>query len=178
MSRPRSPRTRRTPPPPAEVRPTPPAQPATPKKTFLRIEVANAPLGSKLLQLTRRHYLLATDLLKEIGLVPPQELVLMHLWERGQCSHGEIVRFFNRDRSTVTKTLQAMERAGIVERRPSETDGRAIVISLTERGKALHPEVIAIWAELERRTTRGLGDHRLGTVLRALDVMLGNLSDS
>ena len=148
------------------------------KKPILRIGVASAPVSSKLLQLTRGHFLLATELLKAIGLVPPQELVLMRLWDCGHCSHTEMVRFFGRDRSTVTKTLQAMERAGLIEKRPSETDGRAIVISLTDRGRALHPKVLAVWAELERRTIAGLSDRQQHAVLRALDDMLKNLLPS
>ncbi|HWL89131.1 MAG TPA: MarR family transcriptional regulator [Polyangiaceae bacterium] len=146
------------------------------RRALLGFEVANAKIGSKLIQVTRRHLLLATELLKAIGLVPPQEVVLMRLWDCGACSHTEMVRFFGRDRSTITKTLQAMERTGLLEKRPSETDGRAIVITLTDRGKALHPEVVAIWARLERRTVAGLSEHQERALLAAFDTMLTNLS--
>ncbi len=150
--------------------------PKDPAKARPIFQVAGAEIGSMLIQLTRQHHLLATEMLKEIGLVPPQELVLMRLWEVGSCSHTDMVRAFGRDRSTVTKTLQAMERAGLLDRRPSEVDGRAIVISLTARGKALRPKVLAVWAELERRTVQGLSERQRRTVTEAFDTILANLS--
>jgi len=147
-----------------------------PKKPQLIYRVAHAEVGSMLIEVTRRHHLVASEMLKEIGLVPPQELVLIRLWEWGSCSHADMVRAFGRDRSTVTKTLQAMERAGLLERRPSEVDGRAIVISLTARGEALHPKVLGIWSELERRTVRGMSERKRREVADVLEAILANLS--
>jgi DNA-binding MarR family transcriptional regulator len=109
-----------------------------------------------------------TELLAEIGLAPPQELVLMQLAERGDLPQSEIVHYLNRDRSTVTNTLQAMERAGLIVRWPSPTDRRAIVVSLTEQGHNLYPRARAIWLELERRTTRELSMKERDSLIQSL----------
>jgi len=132
------------------------------------ISIKEAPVSSLLLQVVRAHALLATELLQEVGVVPPQEVVLLYLDDYGPCPQSEIVRFMGRDRSTVTHTLQAMERAGLIQRRPSGTDRRALVVSLSEKGRALVPQVRETWAEIERRTVDGLSEERLSQLVAAL----------
>ena len=120
------------------------------------ISVAEAPLSSLMLQLVRAHATIATAMLKQIDLVAPQELVLLFLQEHGRTPQSEIVYFLGRDRSTVTNTLQAMERAGLITRTPSQTDKRSMVVSLTSKGRRLCPRIREIWSELERMTFGGL----------------------
>ncbi|MFF5108854.1 MarR family winged helix-turn-helix transcriptional regulator [Streptosporangium sp. NPDC000509] len=116
------------------------------------VQIAEAPLGSLLLQAVRFHAALAASLLAELGLVAPQEVVLLYLQDHGRVPQSELVRFMGRDRSTVTATLQAMERAELVVRTPSRTDQRAMDVDLTEAGRALCPRIRAAWAELEHLT--------------------------
>jgi DNA-binding MarR family transcriptional regulator len=116
------------------------------------VDITEAPLGSLLLQVVRAHATLASSMLNEIGLTPPQELVLLNLQENGRQPQSALVRFLGRDRSTVTATLQAMERANLVTRTPSSTDARAMDVDLAPAGRAACPEIRRAWAELERRT--------------------------
>ncbi|MDQ3406280.1 MAG: MarR family transcriptional regulator [Actinomycetota bacterium] len=113
------------------------------------IEVPRAPIGSALLRLIRAHAQFGTTLLAEIGLAPPQELILLRLDEHGTLPQSEIVRFLNRDRSTVSTTLRTMERTGLITRGASARDRRALDVSLTDAGRALCPAVRAAWADLE-----------------------------
>ena len=69
-----------------------------------------------------------------------------------------------RDRSTVTNTLQAMERAGLIRREPSGRDRRALVVSLSAKGRALVPRVRKTWAEIEKKTIGGLSEELLSTL--------------
>ena len=90
----------------------------------LGTHVEGAPVGSLLLQVVRAHAQLGTRLLRREGVVPPQEIVLLHLDEQGPVAQADLVHYLGRDRPTVTNTLQAMERAGLIERTPSPTDRR------------------------------------------------------
>jgi MarR family transcriptional regulator, lower aerobic nicotinate degradation pathway regulator len=120
------------------------------------VSVAEAPLSSLLLQLVRAHAATATAMLQQIDLVAPQELVLLFLQENGRTPQSEVVYFLGRDRSTVTNTLQAMERAGLIARTPSQTDKRSMVVSLTGKGRQLCPRIRKVWSELERMAFGGL----------------------
>ncbi|MEV8517248.1 MarR family transcriptional regulator [Dactylosporangium sp. NPDC051484] len=120
------------------------------------VSVAEAPVSSLMLQLVRAHATIATAMLQRIDLVAPQELVLLFLQEHGRTPQSEIVYFLGRDRSTVTNTLQAMERADLITRTSSQTDKRTMIVSLSSKGRRLCPRIREIWSELERMAFGGL----------------------
>jgi MarR family transcriptional regulator, lower aerobic nicotinate degradation pathway regulator len=132
------------------------------------VEVAGAPVSSALLQLVRAHAALAVRMLAELRLVPPQELVVLYLAEHGPSEQRELIRYLGRDRSTVTVTLQAMERAGLIVREPSDRDRRSIVLRLTTRGDELAPRVARLWRKLERTTFGNLDPAATATLIGAL----------
>lgn len=134
----------------------------------LGVSVAEAPLSSSLLQVVRAHAALATAMLQRIDLVAPQELVLLFLQEKGRTAQSDIVHFLGRDRSTVTNTLQAMERADLITRTPSRVDRRTMVVALTGKGRRLCPRIREIWTELERLTFGGLTEQQRADLARAL----------
>ncbi|HEX6419124.1 MAG TPA: MarR family transcriptional regulator [Acidimicrobiales bacterium] len=138
--------------------------------------IAGAPVGSLLLQVVRAHAQLGTSLLREAGLTPPHEIVLLHLDENGPLPQSEIVHYMGRDRSTVTNTLQAMERAGLVARSPSPEDGRAVVVSLTPRGRRMVPAARDAWSQLEAATTRALSEAQRRTLADALTAVRDELA--
>ncbi|WP_246195504.1 MarR family winged helix-turn-helix transcriptional regulator [Halopolyspora algeriensis] len=126
-----------------------------------RVEIDVAPVGSVLLQVVRAHARLGTELLRGAGLTPPHELVLLYLDEHEPAPQPALVTYLGRDRSTVTATLQAMERADLIERSPSETDSRAMTVSLTAHGRQQVSAARAAWRELERHTTSRLTHRQL-----------------
>jgi DNA-binding MarR family transcriptional regulator len=133
------------------------------------VHVSQAPVGSALLRLLRAHAQLGTALLARIGVPPPQELVLLRLEELGTLSQGDLVRYLNRDRSTTSATLQAMERAGLITRSPSRSDRRALDVSITDAGRALCPAVRDAWAELEETAFSHLSSDGRAALIAAMD---------
>jgi MarR family transcriptional regulator, transcriptional regulator for hemolysin len=71
--------------------------------------------------------------LAEIGLTARMHCVLVHALaaERTQIELAEIG---DMDKTTMVVTVDALERAGLAERRPSVTDRRARIIAVTEKG--------------------------------------------
>lgn len=72
-------------------------------------------------------------------------LMMMALAELEPAPMLELVAHLGRDKSQVTRVIQSLERKGMIARSRSATDGRIIVVSLTEAGRAL---VAALTAEL------------------------------
>jgi DNA-binding MarR family transcriptional regulator len=108
----------------------------------------------------------AGQLLRRVGLHPGQEVVMMHLWELGPQRQTDLVRLLDSDAATMTRTVQRLEQAGFVRRRPSPTDKRAALIEPTAASHALRHEVERIWSELEGLVTAGLSpDERTGALL-------------
>lgn len=141
------------------------------------VNVPDAPVGSLLLQVIRAHARVGTELLSDVGVAPPQEIVLLHLDAHGPLPQTDLVHYLGRDRSTVTATLQAMERAGLVTRAPSREDRRAMTVQLTAKGHGTVPRAHAAWRELERRTTAHLTADRRAELLAALALVRDALNE-
>ena len=114
------------------------------------------PLSFAIFSLARAHRGYAARLLRDLGLHPGQELLLMQLLERDGQTQSELLDGVGLDHSTVSKSLRRMQEAGLVSRTPAQHDRRVLVVSLTDAGRALRPALAAMWAELERVSTRDL----------------------
>lgn len=139
--------------------------------------IDGAPVGSLLLQVVRAHARVGTELLQETGVASPHEIVLFYLDTHGAVPQTELVHYMGRDRSTVTATLQAMERAGLVTRTPSTSDKRAMNVQLSRNGRAAVPRAQTAWRELERRTTRTLTPKQQADLIAALSAIRDALND-
>jgi Transcriptional regulators len=139
--------------------------------------IEGAPVGSLLLQVVRAHARVGTELLNRAGVASPHEIVLLYLDAHGPVPQTELVHYMGRDRSTVTATLQAMERAGLVMRTPSPSDKRAMIVQLLEKGRHAVPRAQAAWQELERRTTRLLTVSQRAQLMAALAAVRDALNE-
>ncbi|MCX3292295.1 MarR family transcriptional regulator [Streptomyces sp. NEAU-H22] len=60
--------------------------------------------------------------------------LLGHLEEVGGCRATDLATHYALDKSTVSRQVAALERAGLIERRPDTTDQRVQVLHLTRAG--------------------------------------------
>lgn len=110
-----------------------------------------APVSAAIMRLAHEQRAAAAGRLAGLGLFPGQELVLAHLWASDGRSQKELVDSLRLDHSTIAKSVQRLERAGLVDRTRSPADGRVMLVSLTAAGRALETPVREIWADLETR---------------------------
>ncbi len=140
--------------------------------------VAIAPLSHAIFRVARAHKALAGRLLREAGLHPGQELVLTALWARGPQRMVDLVAAIESDAPSMTRSVARLERAGMVRRSPSPTDGRVTIVEATEASQALRAHVEHAWAELERATVGSLTPAQRVRILEALAVLETTLSDA
>ncbi|WP_030240291.1 MarR family winged helix-turn-helix transcriptional regulator [Streptomyces sp. NRRL S-350] len=136
---------------------------------------AGGPISHAIFRLARLHRMFAGQLLRRIGLHPGQELVMMHLWELGPQRQTDLVRLMDSDAATMTRTVQRLEQAGFVRRRPSPTDKRASLIEPTAASHALRREVEQSWSQLEDLVTAGLSADECTEALSTLERLEQNL---
>lgn len=132
-------------------------------------------IGYYIIQILKAHRSHAEPAFSEIGLYLGQEMLLYQLWEEEGLTQSQLGETLCVDPSTVTKTLQRLEQAGIVERRQDSEDARVSRVYLTPKGRALQPSVQAIWAHLEVLTVQGLSEVELALLRRLLDQIQRNL---
>ncbi|MEO8907688.1 MAG: MarR family winged helix-turn-helix transcriptional regulator, partial [Microbacteriaceae bacterium] len=71
---------------------------------------AGGPISHAIFRVARLHRMLAGSLLRKTGLYPGQELVMMHLWDRGEQRQVDLVKVLDSDAATMTRTIQRLER--------------------------------------------------------------------
>jgi len=101
----------------------------------------------------------------------------MRLLDRDEQTQTELQTSIGLDHSTVSRSIRRMEDAGLVDRRPADHDKRAMVVSLTDAGRAMLPHLVELWATLETALTNGLTDDEraeLPKTIAALDQSVTN----
>ncbi|GAA0229069.1 MarR family transcriptional regulator [Cryptosporangium japonicum] len=71
--------------------------------------------------------------LAEIGLTARMHCVLVHAIEEER-TQAQLAEIGDMDKTTMVVTVDALDEAGLAERRPSSTDRRARIIAVTEKG--------------------------------------------
>lgn len=132
-------------------------------------------ISSLIPQLARAHRAHAYALLREIGLSPSQELLLMQIWENGPQRPAQLAEVFGVTAPTISKMITRMEKAGLVEKTPSKTDKRASVVSCTEKGNQLQEPVRQVWDSLEQRTVRSLNGQEEAELKRILTKIISDM---
>ncbi|MFE2166316.1 MarR family winged helix-turn-helix transcriptional regulator [Streptomyces sp. NPDC059447] len=98
--------------------------------------------------------------LGEIGLTARMHCVLVHALEEER-TQIQLAEIGDMDKTTMVVTVDALEKAGLAERRPSAKDRRARIIAVTDEGAAVavrsrrivdqvHADALADLAEADR----------------------------
>lgn len=117
-----------------------------------------------------------SEALAEIGLTPRMHCVLVHAMghERTQ---AELAGIGDMDKTTMVVTVDALEKAGLAERRPSSSDRRARIIAVTDAGAAAAERSRDVVDGVHREALEALPGDERRTLLRALDrLATGHLS--
>jgi MarR family transcriptional regulator, transcriptional regulator for hemolysin len=135
------------------------------------------PIGLQLAMTARTVGRAFNDALAEAGGSVPIWLVLTTLRGEAWRTQHELARAVGIEGPTLTRHLDGMERAGLVVRRRADGDRRAIQVELTERGEALHGELLTAVIAFSRTLRRGFDDaeiDRLRTTLARLEANAGS----
>src|SRR5207247_3977148 len=102
----------------------------------------------------------------------PTWLILTSLRGERWRTQQELARSLGIEGPTLTRHLDSLERAGLVERRREPSDRRAVQVELTKAGEAVHRRLRTNVIAFDQRLRAGLGDaelNRLRATLRRLE---------
>lgn len=103
----------------------------------------------QLAQLCKAQYNKAESLLSEIGLHTGQDRILLCLLREDGLSQTNLVEELSVQPATVTKSLDRLENAGLVQRRADADDRRVSRVYLTEAGRSLQQKIDNVWQQVE-----------------------------
>ncbi|MFG2600398.1 MarR family winged helix-turn-helix transcriptional regulator [Streptomyces sp. NPDC048462] len=111
--------------------------------------------------------------LAEIGLTARMHCVLVHALEEER-TQIQLAEIGDMDKTTMVVTVDALENAGLAERRPSGRDRRARIIAVTEKGATLAGQSQEIVDRVHRDALTGLARGDREALLRALEQLTGD----
>jgi MarR family transcriptional regulator for hemolysin len=115
--------------------------------------------------------------LAEAGGSVPMFQVLSNLMNGERATQQELARSLDIEGPTLTRHLDGLERAGLVERRRDPNDRRAVQVELTDAGRELHTRLRKNVVEFDERLRSGLAEDdldRVRTLLTRLEQNVRN----
>jgi DNA-binding MarR family transcriptional regulator len=113
--------------------------------------------------------------IEKFDLTLPMWRVMIALWHNGGHRLGELAQRTSIDLSTLSRLLVTMQRKGLIVRRRSGLDGRALSLTLTEHGMQLTEQVIPIALYYEDVAMRKLSNADVRKLKDLLKIVYENL---
>jgi DNA-binding MarR family transcriptional regulator len=139
-------------------------------------EIGVDELGYLLVEVSKLHRAHAHAALEDQGLYRGQNFVLTALAEQEGLAQTELAEKLLVTPPTISNSLERMETAGWIERRPDPEDRRISRVYLTKAGRTLQESVASLWHDLEQQTFGGLTSqqrHSLWQILLQIRENLG-----
>lgn len=118
---------------------------------------------------------LATEYLKKENIAHAYTPFLVHLWQEDGQTQAVLHRKIGIEQPTAVRTLDRMERDGLIKRVRSETDRREIRIYLTKKAEKLKPHVISCGKRINEIARQGLDKKDIAILHQLLEKLVENL---
>ena len=150
--------------------------------------VGNTPVGESLAEIglqqfapylinriSARYNADMASVLRMRGLTTPQMRALAVLSVHSELTVNELAVYTVMEQSTMSRTLDAMEEAGLVLRKQRADDGRVRSVSLTNAGKSAFRAVWPLMRGEEERMFEGIDGAERDALLATLSKVLRNI---
>lgn len=125
-------------------------------------------VGFLLAKAYQRACLIFKEQFDQYELTPQQFGLLGFLWQEDGISQSLLSAKSQIDRTTMGGLIDRLEKEGLVMRRPDPADRRAYRICLTEKGKALQPELVPVALRAQAEFTARLEPNEVETLTSLL----------
>jgi DNA-binding MarR family transcriptional regulator len=110
-----------------------------------------------------------------LNLTIEQWSVLYHLWKEDGKSQQDLCTATFRDKPSITRLVDNLEKLKLVKRVPSKDDRRMNMIVLTNEAKKLQDEAMDLAAETLNEALKGVPEDRIEVCKEVLQIVYDNL---
>lgn len=110
-----------------------------------------------------------------INITPEQYLVLDILWDKQPMSQQNIADVIQKDKNSVTKIIDSLEKKNLVKRSMDKKDRRINQIELTEEAYALQKITTQVAIEFMNGAIKGIEKRDLDTFVEVMRKLKNNL---
>ena len=115
---------------------------------------------------------------ENVPLTPEQFLLIDLLWNQGSMSQQQLADQMHKDKNSVTKLVDAIERKGFVVRRQNTSDRRSNTLVLTEQAEKLKADAKQKGISILDKMLEGISEDELRTFLTTLRKLSLNMNIS
>lgn len=127
--------------------------------------------SATLRQVTRLHYQLQQHSVNCCNINLTRCHILTELGPSGELSLKDLVSRLNLDKGFLSRTIEAMQEEGLVQKKAHPTDRRVVNITLTETGLKQHQALQDTLNGHTRKVLRHIPEKSREIVLRALEIL-------
>ena len=113
-----------------------------------------------------------------IEMTPAQWTVMYYLWSRDGVTQQELCNLTFKDKPSMTRLIDNLEKLSCVERIPSKSDRRINIIKLTDKGRSLEPVTRPIVMGVIGEALATLSQEDIEVACRVLVCIFDNLRNS
>ena len=125
-----------------------------------------------------KQYIAAMLKKQDVPLTPEQFLLIDLLWNQGEMSQQQLADRMQKDKNSVTKLVDAIERKGFVIRKQNSSDRRSNTIVLTEKAELLKNEAKQKGILILDNMLEGITEKELRSFLVTLHKLNSNMTIS
>lgn len=143
-----------------------------------RVFIIEESLGYLVNYLAKLFAQIQTACIAPHGVYPGQWAVLMFLWVQDGQTQRELSRQVAIDEASMVRSIDRMERDGLVQRVRNKHDRRQMNIFLTEKGHSLRDQLIPCALVGNAVATRGFTESEQNQLSALLHRMIGSLEEA
>ena len=125
-----------------------------------------------------KQYIAAMLKYSNVDLTPEQFLLIDLLWNRGPLSQYELAILLQKDKNSVTKLVDALERKEYVVREQNPDDRRSNTVILTDKAEILKDDAKSKGIFILERMLQGISEDELKIFLDTLGKLSSNMTVS
>jgi len=111
----------------------------------------------------------------DLNLTIEQWSVLYHLWKQDGISQQELCSATFRDKPSITRLVDNLEKLQLVKRVASDSDRRMNLIFLTKQAQKLHEQTMELAQETLLEALEGVPSDRIDVCKEVLQIVYDNL---
>jgi Transcriptional regulators len=111
-----------------------------------------------------------------IGLTPEQFLLVDMLWNQGPMSQQKLADNLQKDKNSITKLVDALEKKGLVVRQRDDKDKRSNTVFLTSKAEEMKLDAKEKGISMLDKMLDGISEEELRNFLDTLNKMQINMS--
>ncbi len=111
-----------------------------------------------------------------VGLTPEQFLLIDLLWNQGPMSQQKMADTMHKDKNSITKLVDALERKELITRQKDEKDHRSNVLHLTRKAEEMKLDAKETGISILDMILDGISEDELNQFLATLNKLNDNMS--